>query len=205
MLLLSLLVTNSPKRTGFFATLINAFSHDSLAVRTVVSSFYMLAHYLPYYLPHSSISFLSLYLLFSLFFSLFFTSSLPYPFLFHSIFFSDFLLIRSCIYLSDCVRPLCCLCVYTCDKRHWIICTTRENGWSCNKVMETLRKSRVESWGISRDLPASGLNRLDLKRVTFVFAPAILRESGENIEFMKVSILATATLLNFPCNYNFVK
>lgn len=30
------------------------------------------------------------------------------------------------------VPPMCCLCVYTCDERHWIICTTGENGWSCN-------------------------------------------------------------------------
>lgn len=92
---------------------------------------------------------------FLFFFSLFFTSSLPYPFLFHSIFFSDFLLIRSCIYLSDCVRPLCCLCVYTCDKRHWIICTTRENGWSCNKVMETLRIA----CGVLGDLARSSSER----------------------------------------------
>lgn len=45
----------------------------------------------------------------------------------------------------------------------------------------------MEFWGISRDLPESELNRPDLKRVTFVFAPAVFRESGENIEFMKVS------------------
>lgn len=45
----------------------------------------------------------------------------------------------------------------------------------------------MEFWGISWDLPKSEFNR-DLKRVTFVFAPAnFFRESGENIEFMKVS------------------
>jgi len=45
----------------------------------------------------------------------------------------------------------------------------------------------MEFWGISRDLPESRLNRRDLKRITFVFTPASFRESGENIEFMKVS------------------
>lgn len=45
----------------------------------------------------------------------------------------------------------------------------------------------MEFWGISRDLPESGLSRRDLKRVTFLSAPASFRESGENIEFMKVS------------------
>lgn len=123
-----------------------------------------------------------------LFYFLSFTSrlcSLPPPPLSRSIFLW-LLFIRAYICLS--VPPMCCLCVYTCDERHWIICTTGENGWSCNKVVKIWTwESRMEFWGISRDLPESGLNRRDLKRVTFVFTPASFRESGENPEFMKVS------------------
>lgn len=47
------------------------------------------------------------------------------------------------------------------------------------------RESGVsEFWKILRDLSED--ERQKLKRVTFVFAPAYIRESGENPEFMKV-------------------
>lgn len=47
------------------------------------------------------------------------------------------------------------------------------------------RESGVsEFWKILRDLSED--ERQELKKVTFVFAPAYIRESGENIEFMKV-------------------
>ena len=47
------------------------------------------------------------------------------------------------------------------------------------------RESGVsEFWKILRDLSED--ERQELKRVTFVFAPAYIRESGENPEFMKV-------------------
>lgn len=168
----------------FLATLINAFSRDSLRCALWFLLSYMLAHYR---LTICLFLFLSPFLSLSLLYSFCHTSpplSLC-PALYFSLTFclSD----RASICLS--VPPMCCLCVYTCDERHWIICTTGENGWSCNKVVEIWTwESRVEFWGILRDLPESGLNRRDLKRVTFLFTPASFRESGENIEFMKVSV-----------------
>lgn len=71
---------------------------------------------------------------------------------------SDFLLIPS-VHLSIClsVPPMCCLCVYTCDERHWIMCTTGENGWSCNKSSGDM-DVRI-AYGVLGDLARSSRER----------------------------------------------
>lgn len=180
------LSNSSHDNHGIFLATLNAFSRDSLRCALWFLLSICLHIIALLYLP---LSFIFLYS-WPLFYFLSFTRRLyPLP-LCSALFLSDFLFIPT-VHLSIClsVPSMCCLCVYTCDERHWIICTTGENGWSwCNKVVKIWTwESRMEFWGISRDLPESGLNGRDLKRVTFLFTPASFRESGENIEFMKVS------------------
>lgn len=93
---------------GILAVFINAFSRFA-AVRTLVSSFYMLAHYLPIclFFPLTVLLFPS----FIFFLSLSLSRRLCLLlFVLHSVFFSDFLFIHPCIYLSVLFRP-CVVCV----------------------------------------------------------------------------------------------
>lgn len=97
---------------GSLAILINAFSRFA-TMRTLVSSFYMLAHYLPIclFLPFTEVFLPLTFFSFSFFLCLSF-----YPSAFSSLssilclFLSDFLFIRPCIYLSVLFRP-CVVCV----------------------------------------------------------------------------------------------
>lgn len=168
---------------GLLAILINAFSRDSLRC-----ALWFLLSICLHNIAFTICLFLFLSFSLSLLFSFFHLS--PPPLCPFALFLSDFLFIRPCIYLFVCLcsAHVLSVCVYVrraaLNNMHY----GREWMELYNKVVKIWTwESRMEFWGILRDLPESGLNRRDLKRVTFVFTPASFRESGENIEFMKVS------------------
>lgn len=96
------------------ATLINAFSRDSLRCALFGFFFLYACTLSPYYLP-LSFTFLFSHTL-SFIFSLSHVASLPYVSRSISLWLSVYPTGAS-IYICLSVPPMCCLCVYTCDER----------------------------------------------------------------------------------------